>query len=438
MFERFRTAGRALQYRNFRLFFGGQSLSLIGTWMQRMALGWLVYRLTNSTFLLGVVGFSGQLPIFLFTPFAGVLADRVNRHRLLVFTQGIAMLQALILAFLVLAHLIQIWQIIALSVLLGIINAIDMPARQSFMVEMVEKKKDLGNAIALNSSMVNGARLIGPSLAGILVAAFGEGICFLLNGISYIAVIGALLMMRLPEWTPPARRARPVQQLREGFRYASSFPPFRSVLLLLSLVSLVGMPYTVLMPVFAKSILQGGPNTLGFLMGAAGVGALTGAVMLASRSSVIGLGRWIVRATALFGLGLIAFSFSRNLLLSLFFMLFTGFGMILLMATSNTVLQTIVEDDKRGRLMSFYSFSIRGMAPFGSLLAGGLASLIGAPFTLVFGGIVCLAAAFIFYRRLPALRKLVHPIYVKMGIIPQIASGLQSATDITAHDKNLN
>jgi MFS family permease len=438
MIERFRTATRALRYRNFRLFFLGQSISLVGTWMQRIALGWLVYSMTGSAFLLGIVGFVGQLPTFLITPFAGVLADRLNRHRMVIITQSLAMLQATVLAVLVVSDRIQIWHVLFLSGVLGIINSIDMPTRQSFMVEMIGNKQDLGNAIALNSSMVNAARLLGPSIAGLLIAAVGEGICFLVNAGSYLPVILALLLMQLPARKIRSDRARPLQDLRGGFRYAYSFPPIRAILLLLSLVSLVAMPYTVLMPVFAKSVLNGGPNTLGFLMGAAGVGALSGAVILASRRTVVGLGRWLVATSLILGMGLLSFSFSRSLLLSLLCMVLVGFGMISLMATSNTVLQTIVEDDKRGRVMSFYTVSIMGMAPFGSLLFGSLAGRIGAPATLAIGGSLCLAGAAVFYRRLPALREMVRPIYVRMGIIPEIARGLQSATEIATHDKNLS
>ncbi len=438
MMSRLTTATRALHYRNFRLFFFGQGISLVGTWMQRVALGWLVYSMTGSAFLLGIVGFVGQLPTFLFTPFAGVLADRLNRHRMVIFTQTMAMVQASILAGLVLTDRIQIWHVLVLSGLLGIINSVDMPTRQSFMVEMIDRKHDLGNAIALNSSMVNAARLLGPSAAGLLIAAVGEGICFLINAASYLPVILALLLMHLPSRQPKTKNARHLEDLREGFRYAYSFAPIRAILLLLSLVSLVGMPYTVLMPVFAKSVLHGGPNTLGFLMGAAGAGALTGAVILASRRTVVGLGRWLVTTSLILGIGLLSFSFSRTLILSLLFMVFTGFGMISLMATSNTVLQTIVEDDKRGRVMSFYTVSIMGMSPFGSLLFGSLADRIGAPATLAIGGALCLGGAGIFYRRLPALREMVRPIYVKMGIIPEIATGLQSASELTIHNKNLS
>jgi len=427
---------RALRHRNFRLFFGGQGISLIGTWMQRVALGWLVYRLTNSAFLLGFVGFAGQIPIFLLAPLAGVLADRWNRQRILILTQAVAMTQAVALSLLVLTETVAIWHIILLSILLGIINAFDMPTRQSFMVEMVEEKEDLANAIALNSSMVNSARLLGPSIAGILVATVGEGICFLINGISYVAVIGALLAMKIVPKNLKPQRSRVWYGLKEGFTYASAFSPIRAVLLLLGLVSLMGMPYIVLMPVFAKDILHGGPHALGFLMGASGLGALVGAFYLATRRTVLGLGRLIALAASIFGLGLIVFSFSRLLWLSLPLMLMTGFGQMVQMASSNTILQTIVDDDKRGRIMSFYTMAFIGMAPFGSLFAGSLASSVGAPHTLLIGGITCVMGSTFFAYRLPALRKIVRPIYVKMGIIPEIASGIHSATELTMPDKH--
>lgn len=415
----------ALQYRNYRLFFGGQSISLIGTWMQRIAMSWLVYRLTSSAFWLGIVGFTGQIPVFLLTPFAGVLADRMNRQRILVVTQTLAMIQALILALLVLTGTIAVWHILSLSIFLGIVDAFDMPVRQSFMVEIVEKK-DLGNAIALNSSMVNSARLLGPSIAGMLIASMGEGMCFLLNGLSYLAVILSLLAMKITSKRTETPNTYVLHGLKEGFHYAFGFPPIRYVLLLIALVSLIGMPYTVLMPVFAKDILHGGPHTLGFLMGSSGVGALVGAIYLASRRTVLGLGKWISLAAGLFGIGLIAFSLSRILWFSLFLMLLTGFGMIVQMASSNTILQTVVDEDKRGRVMSFYAMAFRGMTPFGSLLAGGLASKIGAPNTLMVGGISCILGSLFFARKLPLLRQMVRPIYVRMGIVSERASGIQS------------
>jgi len=429
-----KTMVRALRHRNFRLFFSGQSISLIGTWMQRVALSWLVYQMTHSAFLLGIVGFSGLIPNLILTPFAGVVADRWNRHTQLLWTQSLAMLQALVLAFLVLTGLIQVWHIITLSILLGAIMAFDTPIRQAFMLEMVESKEDLGNAIALNSSMVNAARLIGPSTAGLLISLVGEGICFLINGISYIAVIASLILMKLAARPAKQRRPKVLRQLREGLSYASKFEPIRAILLLLAVVSFMGMPYTVLMPIFAKDILHGGAEALGFLMGAAGVGALVGAAWLASRKTVLGLGRMIPLAAATFGTGLVAFSFSRWFVVSLFLMLFVGFGQMVQLASSNTLLQTIVDDDKRGRVMSLYAMSFMGMMPLGNLLAGAVAGKIGAPWTVFAGGIACMLGAIIFARRLPALRKVVHPIYVSMGIIPEIATGIQSASESPTAD----
>ena len=436
--QRLRTMTRALRYRNFRLFIGGQCISLIGTWMQRIALGWLVYRLTNSVFLLGAVGFAGQLPVFLLTPFAGVLADRVNRHRLIVITQLMAMLQALVLAVLVLGGWIHIWHVMVLSVVLGAVNAVDMPCRQSFMHEMIDDRTDLGNAIALNSSTVNVARLIGPSLAGLLIAVTGEGICFLINGLSYLAVIAALLMMTLKPVAKPVQQRHPIRQLKEGVVYACSFPPIRAILLLLAVISLMGMPYTVLMPVLAKNILHGGPATLGLLMGAAGVGALIAAVYLASRTSVLGLAKRMVYTGVILAVGLILLAASRHLVPAMINMLLVGFGMIFQMAAGNTLLQTIVDDDKRGRIMSFYTFSIMGMAPFGSLLFGALAERIGVSGTLAVGGAACLVGTIVFHFKLPEMRRHVRPIYVRLGILPEIAGGLQSVTAITAQDKNLD
>ena len=410
---------RALSHRNYRLFFGGQGISLIGTWMQQIAMSWLAYRLTHSALLLGVIGFTSRIPTFLLASLAGVLADRWNRHRILVITQTLSMVQAMILAILVLTETVAVWHIISLSLLLGLINALDIPARQSFVVDMIERREDLGNAIALNSSIVNGARLIGPSIAGILIATLGEGMCFFINGLSFIAVIMALLAMKIAPKQREMQSWQVFQRLKEGFSYAFGFAPIRSVLLLLALVSLMGMPYTVLMPIFAENILHGGPKALGFLMGATGVGAIVGSIYLASRKSVLGLGRIIVISSNLFGVGLIAFSLSRFFWLSLLFMLLTGFGMMVQMASSNTVLQTIVEEDKRGRVMSFYTMAFMGMVPFGSLLAGSLANKIGAPNTVMIGGVACILGSLIFAKLLPSLRKIARPIYVEKGIISE-------------------
>jgi MFS family permease len=423
---------RALGHKNYRLFFSGQSISLIGTWMTRIATSWLVYRLTGSALLLGIVGFAGQIPSFLLAPFAGVLVDRWNRHRLLVVTQVLALLQSLAMALLALTGLIKIWHVIVLSVFQGLINAFDMPARQAFVVEMVDRRDDLANAIALNSSMVNAARLLGPSIGGVIIAAVGEGWCFMIDAISYLAVIASLLAMKItPRMVKSTNDANIFQQLGEGWTYATRFAPIRSLLLLLALVSLVGMPYTVLMPVFANEVLHGGPNTLGLLMAASGVGALVGAMFLAARRSVLGLGKFIPLAAGAFGAGLVAFSFTRVLWLSLALMIVTGLGFMVQMAASNTVLQTIVDEDKRGRVMSFYTMAFMGTAPFGSLLAGVVAERIGAPHTLLFGGIGCILGALWFARSLPALRRDVRPIYVKIGILPEMAAGIQQSTELS-------
>ena len=327
---------RALSHRNYRLFFGGQGISLVGTWMQQIAMSWLVYRLTGSAVLLGLVGFTSRIPTFLLSPFAGVLADRWDRHRILVITQTLSMLQAMMLAILVLTGRVAVWHVVALSLFLGFINSVDVPARQSFVVDMIERREDLGNAIALNSSIVNGARLVGPSVAGILIAALGEGLCFLLNGLSFIAVIVALLAMKIRPREKEVKRSHVIEGLKEGLSYGFGSAPIRSVLLLLALVSLMGVPYTVLMPIFAEKVFHRGPEALGFLLGATGVGALTGSIYLASRKSVLGLGRVIVISAGVFGMGLIGFSLSRVFWLSLCFMLLTGSGMMVQMASSNT------------------------------------------------------------------------------------------------------
>lgn len=394
-----------------------------------VAISWLVYHLTNSALLLGLVGFFSQIPSFVLTPFTGVFVDRWNRHRILVITQTLSMIQAFALAFLTLTGTINILSIILLSLSLGLINAFDMPARQAFVIETVEKKEDLPNAIALNSSLVNVARFIGPAVAGLLVAAVGEGFCFLINGISYVAVIIALLAMKVDKITKRVSINNIPKEIKEGFKYSFGFAPIRSILLLLGLVSLIGMPYLVLMPIFAKDILHGGAQTLGFLMAAAGIGALVGGIYLASRKSVLGLVKILTFATGIFGLGLIIFAFSKNLYFSLSMMLVSGFGMLLQIAASNTLLQTITEDDKRGRVMSFFTMAFMGMSPFGNLIAGAMADKIGAPNTVLISGGICIIGAIIFLTRLPSLRKIIHPLYVKMGIIPQIASGIQIASE---------
>jgi len=416
--RRLRPTTRALRHRNYKLFFFGQGMSLIGTWMQRIALGWLVYRLTGSVLLLGLVGFASQIPTFLLAPLAGVLADRIDRRKLLVATQVMAMLQAFVLAGLTIAGVVATWHIILLSMLLGLVNAFDIPIRQSFVVEMLESREDLPNAIALNSLLVNGARLAGPSLAGVLIAAVGEGVCFLVNGATFVGVIGALLAMRVSPAIRHAHKLRVLHNLREGFVYAFDFLPIRAILLLLATISLLGMSYAVLMPVFAKEILHGGPKTMGFLMAASGIGAMGGAVVLASRKSVRGLGRMMVMTGGLFGAALIGFGYSRNLYLSLCLLAVAGFGMMVQFAASNSLIQTIVDDDKRGRVMSFYVMAFMGMGPFGSLLAGWLAKVLGAPTAVAIGGAGCIVAAGLFATRLPMLGKLVHPTYIRLGIVP--------------------
>jgi MFS family permease len=414
---------RALNSRNYRLFFAGQSVSLVGTWMQQVAMSWLVYRLTGSALLLGVVGFASQIPTFLLASVAGVLADRWNRRTILLWTQSLSMIQAVLLAGFVLTGHIQVWQVVLLSAFLGLINAFDIPVRQSFVIELVERKEDLGNAIALNSSMVNAGRLIGPSIAGMLIASVGEGVCFVINAVSYLGVIVAIAAIRVRR--APGGSAggsagrRLVHELREGFSYAVRFGPIRNILLLLGVVSLAGMPYSVLMPIYAKEALHGGAHTFGFLMAAAGVGAMGSTLYLASRRSVLGLGRIISAAAAALGVGVIGFALSRTIAVSVVFLCIAGFGAMAQIASSNTILQTFVDDDKRGRVMSFFTMSFMGTTPIGALLAGAAAERVGAQRTLVAGGIVCLAAAALFARNIPAMRELVRPIYERMEIIPK-------------------
>lgn len=408
---------RALQHRNYRLFFSGQTVSLVGTWITRIATSWLVYRLSGSVFLLGIVGFFGQIPTLILAPFAGVLVDRWDRHRLLVVTQFLSMLQSVALAVLTFARIITVPDVLILQVVQGIFNAFDTPARQAFVVEMVEDRADLPNAIALNSSMVNVSRVIGPSVAGLVIAAVGEAWCFTVDAISYVAVIASLLAMRIVKIERTRAETRVWEELSDGLRYVAHFAPVRESLLLLALVGTMGVPYTVLMPAIASSVLHGGPHTLGYLMTASGVGALCGALYLASRTSVLGLGRAIVVATMTFGAGLIAFSFSRSVWLSLLILPFVGGGMMVEMASTNTILQTIVDDQMRGRVMAFYTMSFLGTAPLGSLLAGFVADHIGPMKTILVGGCCCIIGGALFALRLPKLRARVRPIYIERGIL---------------------
>jgi MFS family permease len=392
----------AFRHRNYRLFFGGQIISLTGTWMQSVAEAWLVYRLTGSATLLGATSFATLIPVFVFATVGGTVADRVNRHHLLVVTQSLSMIGPLVLAALTLTGRVQVWHVFALATCLGIVNAFDIPGRQAFLVDMVGRE-DLTNAIALNSSMVNGARVVGPAVAGLLVAAIGEGWCFLLNGLSYLAVIGGLLMMRVSK--PPARQRRAaLREAADGFRFVLNTAPVRALLMLLGIISCAGMPYSVLMPVFAEKVLHGGARGLGILMAAAGLGALGGALALVARSGVRGLGKWVAVSGAAFGVSLIAFSLSRQFWLSAVLLLPVGASMIVQMAASNTLIQAMVPDALRGRVMALYSMMFMGMAPFGSLFAGWLAERITAPATVALGGVVCIGAAGVFSARLPSLR----------------------------------
>jgi MFS family permease len=396
-------AWRALRHRNFRLFFFGQTISMIGTWMTRIATSWLVYRLTHSALLLGFVGFAGQIISFVLGPFAGVWVERMNRRQLLVWTQAAAAAQSLALAALTLAHSINLWEIIALTALQGLINAFDMPARQSFLVQMVDDRNDLGNAIAINSSMANGARLIGPAIAGVVIGVAGEGWCFLIDGISYFAVIASLLVMHIKPLDIRRNAASMLEQMREGWDYVRTFRPIRTILLLFAVINLMGYPYSVLLPVFASQVLHGGAATLGWLAGASGIGAVVSGFSLAMRKSSEGLTRMLQISAAILGGSLFLFGLSHTMWVSLLLMAFTGFGLMQCASVSNTIVQSLVTEDKRARVMSYYTMAFFGAAPFGSLLAGGLANRIGAPHTVMFTGACCIAGALWFTLELPKI-----------------------------------
>lgn len=420
-------AFRALRHRNYRLFFAGQAVSLVGTWITRIAIGWLVYRLTKSAFMLGLMSFAGLVPTFVLTPLGGIAADRYDRHRILLITQLTLMATSLALAFFALRETITVWHIIVLTAIQGICNAFDIPARQAFVVEMVEQRADLASAIAMNSVIFNSARLVGPSIAGVLIALFGEGLCFLIDGVSFCAVVGALLAMHVAARPPRAVRRHVLHDLREGLVAAFGFAPIRTILMLMALMSLLGMPYSVLMPVFADRIQRNDPVTLGVLMAATGVGALGGALLMAMRSSVVGLGRVIATCGAVFGAALIAFGPSTSLWLSIPILVVGGFAMMTQTAASNTVVQTIVSDETRGRVMGFFAMAFMGTMPFGSLIAGALAGRIGAPATVMIGGGACILGAALFARKLPRLRALARPIYVARGILPPLPDGAEGA-----------
>jgi MFS family permease len=427
-FEALSRTGRALRNRNYRLFFAGQSLSLIGTWLTRVATAWLVYRLTGSALLLGLASFAGQIPTFLLAPLAGVWVDRWNRYRALLVTQVLAMIQSALLAGFALSGTVTVTHVLFLNLFQGLINAVEMPARQSFVVELVEDRRDLPNAIALNSSMVNVARLIGPSVGGMLIAGVGEGWCFAIDAASYLAVLGSLLAMKIVARAKPARSRTVLVELREGLSYVIGSRPIRVILMLLAAVSLMGLPYMVLMPIVATRVLHGGPHTLGLLMGASGLGALVGALYLASRSTVLGLGRIIACTAIVFGMSLCAFAWSHWLWLSCGLMLISGMAMMVQTAASNTVLQTVVDEDKRGRVMSFFSMAFFGTAPIGSLIGGSLADRIGVQETIMLGGLPCVLGGLLFLRELPRLRQAVLPIYVRLGILPELADGVERAS----------
>ncbi|HEY2114816.1 MAG TPA: MFS transporter [Candidatus Angelobacter sp.] len=416
---------RALRHSNYQLFFAGQLISLIGTWMDQIAESWLVYRLTGSALLLGTVAFASQIPVFLLAPIGGALADRLDRRKILIATQSSMMFLTFILAWVTLSHRVKIWQVIALAALTGVVNAIDLPARQAFVVDMVSRA-DLVNAIALNSSMFNGARIIGPALAGIVVAAIGEGWCFFANGVSFLAVIAGLLMMKMAR-PRMAIEGSPLENIIEGFKFVAQSGPVRALMLLLGLVSFTAMPYAVLMPLFADKILHGGAQALGLLMGCSGVGALCGAITLAMRRTVHGLGTWVAVSCTGFGIALLAFSFSRALWLSALLLVPAGFCMMIQMASSNTLIQSMVPDRLRGRVMSVYAMTFMGMAPLGALLAGSLAHKLGAPLTVGIGGVVAIMGAGLFGLKLPALR----PAAREMIVAQQIAGG-DPAQEITA------
>jgi MFS family permease len=405
---RLRTTTRALRHKNFQLYFVGMLVSVVGTWMQSVAQSWLVYRLTDSPFLLGLTGFAGMIPAFVFAPVGGVIADRYNRHKIIILTQTLSLIQALVLAVLTLKGVVTVDAILVLALVLGTINSFDMPARQSFLIDLVGKD-ELMNAIALNSSLFNGARIVGPALAGMVVAAVGEGLCFLLNAISFLAVIVSLLAIRLDRVESVRPATSPLSSLKEGFYYVLKTKPIRALLVMVAIVSVFGVPYSVLMPIFAKQVLGGGPQTLGILLGAGAVGALGGALTLAARSRLDGLGRIVAMSVATFGINLVLFSFSSNLALSTVLVIPAGFAVMLQLSGTNTLLQTIVPDDMRGRVMSFYSVALMGMFPFGSLLSGKLAEYMGAPKTVALGGVVCFVAALVFRLRFPSIRKAMAP-----------------------------
>lgn len=418
---------RALRHRNYQLFFAGQSISVIGTWMGRVAIGWLVYRLSGSAAMLGVVAFVGAVPAFVLSPFGGSVVDWFDRYRVLLISQAGLGLVAITLGVLVVTGHEAMWSVILLAMLMGLVRAFDIPARQALVVDLVDDREDLANAIALNSTMINGAKLIGPTAAGVIIAAFGEGICFLADGFSYVFVIAAMLAMNMPTRHRPKRDRAFRAHFVEGWHYARQSVPIRSLLMLMAMVSLLAVPYIVLLPIFADRVIGGGATTLGFLTAAGGVGAVFAGVYLASRRSVIGLGRVIALGAGLFGAALIAFSLVSQLWLAMVLLPFAGFGMMAVMAGSNTALQTLVDDDKRGRVMAFFTMAFMGTAPLGNLIAGFVAEHLGVRLTVAIGGGACVVSAGWFAMTLPAIRAAARPILVERGILA--AEAVRDTTD---------
>ncbi len=413
---KFKKVFRIFSHRNYRLYFSGQIISFIGMWIQFVAMSWLTYNLTDSAFMLGFVGFLSRLPTFILSPFAGVFVDHWNKYRLLMVTQVVSLLLSVILALLVFLDSIQVWHILALGIVGGIVGAFDMPTRQAFIVDIIPKREDLSDAIVANSLLGNLSRLVGPSLAGLLLAKIGEGWCFTINAIAFLPPIICLILMDIPNKRAKRRQAKHWKEFKDGFFYAINSTSILTLLLLLALVSLMGMPYQVLMPAFAKDILGGDADTLGFLTASVSIGGIAGALYLASRTSTRGLERVVAASTCIFGIGLIIFSVSTSFWLSLFTLVFTGFGMMTQMTACNTILQVLCDDDKRGRVMSFYTMAFMGTIPFGNLLAGCMAKAFGSEWAVFVGGISCIVGVIFFILKIPAIRKEGHKIQVQRAI----------------------
>jgi len=415
---------KSLHSRNYRLYFIGQGISLIGSWMQNIALSWLIYRLTGSVFLLGLIGFTSQIPTLLLTPVTGVVTDRFNRLNILKLTQTCYLLLALAMTLLVMLNQIEVWHIIVLSVLGGVITAFDAPARQSLVINLIDNPDDLGNAIALNSAIFNGARLIGPAVAGVTIAAVGEGVCFLLNTLSFFAVLAALMNIRIHANPVAAKQENLKKSFREGWQYTFHSVPIRMLITLLALLSLAGFSFIVLLPAYAKEILHGSSDTLGYLMSALGAGALLAALYMASRQNVIGLSKILAMNIGIVSAAVVLASFTQQVAFALIWCFFGGLSMILLLSSINTLLQTITDEDKRGRVMSFYAMALMGTTPIGNLIAGYIASKIGIPYTFLIFGVITLGTGVWFSLNLKAFRKYVHPIFINKGILHGLPNDL--------------